>query len=85
VRDARGDRYEYRDDIRDERRDYWDDRYRYRVGATLTAVTFRSLTCTSTVVVVNGVTYYSCGGTWYSRGYQTGSVTYIVVNAPPGH
>jgi hypothetical protein len=35
--------------------------------------------------VVNGVTYYSCGPTWYKRGYSGGSVTYIVVNAPAGY
>jgi hypothetical protein len=54
-------------------------------GADKPASAFNALTCTPTTVVVNGVTYYSCGGAWYTRGYQEGSVTYIVVNAPLGY
>jgi hypothetical protein len=35
-------------------------------------------------VVANGVTYYQCGSTWYQRGYQSGTVVYIVGAPPPG-
>jgi len=40
------------------------------------------LPCTSSVVIVNGTSYYNCSGTWYSRGYSGGSVVYIVSEAP---
>lgn len=33
-------------------------------------------------VVVNGITYSNCGGTWYMPQMQGGSVVYVVV-APP--
>ena len=35
-----------------------------------------------TPVVVNGVTYYQCGSTWYQPAYQGSQVTYVVVNPP---
>ena len=86
------DRQDFRQDAYDDRRDHWDDhhdfyedRWKFAVGATLTAATVRALTCTTTTVVVGGVTYYSCGPTWYKRGYSGGSVIYIVINAPAGY
>ena len=89
IQDARKERREdwqdYGDDVRDDRRDWYNDRYRYRVGASITYSTFRSLSCTSTTVHVNGVTYYRCDNDWYSRAYSGGNVTYIVVKAPAGY
>lgn len=89
IRDARKERREdwqdYGDDVRDDRRDWYNDRYRYRVGTSITYATFRSLSCTSTTVHVNGVTYYRCDNDWYSRAYSGGNVTYIVVKAPAGY
>jgi hypothetical protein len=90
--DNRNDRYddrrhstaEYRGE-RSEMHEFYEDRWRYRVGASISAASFRSLQCASSSVVVNGVTYYNCGSSWYQRGYGGGSVTYIVVNAPAGH
>ena len=90
--DNRNDRYddrrhstaEYRGE-RSEMHEFYEDRWRYRVGASLSAASFRSLQCASSTVVVNGVTYHNCGSSWYQRGYSSGSVTYIVVNAPAGH
>ena len=38
--------------------------------------------CTMTQMVVNGVTYYQCGSTWYKPVYQTGQVAYQVVSPP---
>jgi hypothetical protein len=35
-------------------------------------------------VIVNGATYYQCGTTWYSRGYQSGTVVYVSGGPPPG-
>ena len=89
IQDARKERREdwqdYGDDVRDDRRDWYNDRYRYRVGVNITYATFRSLSCTSTTVHVNGVTYYRCDNDWYSRAYSGGNVTYIVVKAPAGY
>jgi len=89
IQDARKERREdwqdYGDDVRDDRRDWYNDRYRYRVGSSITYATFRSLSCTSTTVHVNGVTYYRCDNDWYSRAYSGGNVTYIVVKAPSGY
>ena len=92
--DAREDRQDYRDSARYQRAEYAEDLYTYdewaedrrswRVGAALTASTFRSLSCTPTTVVVGSVTYYQCGSSWYNRAYQGGQVTYIVVSPPPG-
>jgi hypothetical protein len=92
--DAREDRQDYRDAARYQRAEYAEDLYTYdewaedrwswRVGAALSASTFRSLSCTPTTVVVGSTTYYQCGSSWYNRAYQGGQVTYIVVNPPPG-
>jgi len=89
IQDARKERREdwqdYGDDVRDDRRDWYNDRYRYRVGVSITYATFSSLSCTSTTVHVNGVTYYRCDNDWYSRAYSGGNVTYVVVKAPTGY
>ena len=89
IQDARKERREdwqdYGDDVRDDRRDWYNDRYRYRVGVSITYSTFSSLSCTTSSVNVNGVTYYRCDNDWYSRAYSGGNVTYIVVKAPAGY
>jgi hypothetical protein len=36
-----------------------------------------------TPVVVNNVTYYQVGSSWYQPQYQGGQVTYVMVNPPP--
>jgi cysteinyl-tRNA synthetase len=51
----------------------------------MTMVAFHSLSCTTTTVIVSGVTYYQCGPTWYQRAYAGGSTTYVVINAPSGY
>jgi hypothetical protein len=94
--DDRSDRMDDRQDFRQEAYDdhhgwghghheFYDDAWKYAVGASLTAATFRALTCASRTVVVNGVSYYNCGPTWYNRAYSGGSTTYVVVNAPAGY
>jgi hypothetical protein len=65
--------------------EYYEHRGYYGVGTTITVVTYDSLSCTPTSSMVGGVTYYSCGGTWYSRVYSGGSVNYLVVDPPAGH
>lgn len=57
------------------------------VGVTAAAVASSPtyvtvLPCTATVVVRGSVTYYQCGSTWYTRGYQSGTVVYMVGPAP---
>lgn len=59
------------------------------IGATAGAVASSSrstyvttLPCAASTVIANGVTYYNCDGTWYSRGYEGGSVVYIVSGPP---
>jgi hypothetical protein len=57
------------------------------VGATVASPTYvTTLPCTSTTIIASGsTTYYQCGTTWYSRGYQGGTVVYIVGGAPSGY
>jgi hypothetical protein len=97
--DNRNDRFDDRTDQRDDVRheyqehyenhhgysEFYEDRWKYAVGASLTAATFRSLTCTPTTVIVGGVSYYQCGPTWYQRAYSGTSMTYVVINAPSGY
>jgi hypothetical protein len=74
---------------------HWDDRWGWgfaagaasalTIGAVLSASDFADQPCTPTTVVVEGVTYYRCDSTWYTRAYQGGDVTYVVVGPPPGY
>jgi hypothetical protein len=43
------------------------------------------LPCSPNVVATGGVSYYGCGGSWYNQAYANGSVTYVIVSAPPGY
>jgi hypothetical protein len=89
------DRMDQRDDVRHEVQkhyenhhdysEFYEDRWKYAVGASLTAATFRALTCTPSTVIVGGVSYYQCGPTWYQRAYSGGSTTYVIINAPSGY
>ncbi len=81
-REFRSDRAEFRQDVRSERREWYEDRWRRRVGASLTLATFRSLSCSTTIVVVGNVAYHRCGTDYYRRYVHGGSVTYVVVVAP---
>jgi hypothetical protein len=89
--DARDDWQDWGDDYYHGGWDDWDDWYPWGAVATGVAVgaaayaigtTFATLPCTTTAVVVGGVTYYQCGATWYQPAYAGGSVTYVVVGAP---
>lgn len=86
VGDVRKERYEHRHDYRKERHEWYEDRWKRRtIGGTLTLASFSSLTCTTTTVVVGGVTYYRCGNDWYQRAYRSSEVVYIIVEAPSGY
>ena len=74
--------------------DDWDGGGAFVAGAVIGAVAgavaasaaqptyVTTLPCTTKAVVVNGATYYDCGGTWYTRGYSGGTVVYTET-APP--
>lgn len=84
-RDVADNRREVRQDVRKERHEFREDRVRRYRGRHLTRAAFASLSCRSTVVIVNGITYYSCGSTYYERVYQGSDVVYVVVAAPAGY
>jgi hypothetical protein len=41
------------------------------------------LPCSASPYAVNGISYYQCGSTWYTRSYVDGNVAYVVTG-PPG-
>ncbi len=89
VRQDRGqtrgyNRNQARDEV-SEHHEWHEDRWRRQVGARIAATTFRALTCQSTTIIVNGIAYYSCGGSWYTRQVSGTTVTYVVVTAPAGY
>ncbi|MGI9327049.1 MAG: hypothetical protein ACR2PZ_17660 [Pseudomonadales bacterium] len=85
-RDNRRDnRREVHHDVRKERHEFREDRVRRHRARHLTYAAFRSLSCRSTVIIANGVSYYSCGGSYYERVYQGGTVVYVIVAPPPGY
>lgn len=74
-----------REHIRDERRDYYEDRRDFRRGAVYYS-SWWSTSCTyAEVVETGGYTYYKCEGAWFSRTYYGGEVIYTVTDAPPGY
>ncbi len=86
-RDVRSERREIRRDVRSEiheHNEWHEDRWKFRVGTALTISAFRALSCATSTVVMDGVSYYRCGSTWYSRAYSGGNVTYVVVTPPAG-
>jgi hypothetical protein len=52
------------------------------LGTAVTAAQFNASTAAKTPVVVNNVTYYQVGSTWYQPQYQGGQLTYVVVSPP---
>ena len=55
------------------------------VGDAAQGTAVAVLPCSATVTTVNGVTYYSCGTTYYTQSYSGGSVVYVPSAPPPGH
>jgi hypothetical protein len=41
-----------------------------------------ALPCNASSMSVNGITYYQCGSTWFTRSYVDGNVAYVVTNSP---
>lgn len=85
--EIREDRQEHREDAREDRQDFIDDERddyydRHHHYGGVAYVTYAPC---STTVIIGGSTYYHCGSTWYSRGYEGGDVVYIVTSAPAGY
>jgi hypothetical protein len=78
--EIRDEREDYWDDVHDDHEDWYDDHYGHG-----TVRVYTSLPCTGEAVVVDGVTYYRCSSTWYTRTFSRGDVTYAVVDAPAGY
>ncbi|MGH8678618.1 MAG: hypothetical protein ACREUQ_09750, partial [Burkholderiales bacterium] len=55
------------------------------VGAAARTTPVVVLPCSANVITVNGVTYYSCGTTYYTQSYSGGSVVYVPSPPPPGY
>ena len=55
------------------------------IGTAFTYDYVYSQPCTVYEIEVSGVLYYQCGTTWYNRAYAGSSVSYVVVNPPPGY
>ncbi len=71
-----------RENIRDAHRDeYRERRYREELGTTYLSDYWDDDQCEAEVVV-DGITYYACGGNWYRRAYSNGEVNYVVVEGP---
>ena len=82
--DVRNDRREVRKDVRDEAREWRGDRRewyedRWRRGRFVSARSWRRVGC-NTVIYVNGIKYYECGGVRYERVYRGTEVVYIIAN-----
>ena len=90
MNEAREDRQDFIDDQWDDHNhhDYYYGGAAFATGVAVGAAASRnyvySVPC-NTTVIVGGTTYYHCSSTWYSRGYEGGSVVYIVTSAPGGY
>jgi len=69
--------------------DFWTGVAVVAVGSALTAAAFDAMRadsgCTMTQVKANGADYYYCAPNWYVRTMNGGTLTYMVVQPPPGH
>jgi hypothetical protein len=41
-----------------------------------------ALPCSASLTVVNDITYYQCGSTWFTRSYVDGNLAYVATNPP---
>ena len=46
---------------------------------------YAALPCSANAFTVDGVTYYTCGSTYYTQSYSGGSVVYVQSAPPPGY
>ncbi len=51
-------------------------------AAVAIGATFASLPSGCTSLVINGLTYYHCGGTYYQAAYDGPNIVYVVVDPP---
>jgi len=52
------------------------------VAGAVTPVYYPTLPCSVAPVYANNLSYYGCGGVWYTQTYVNGSTTYVVSEAP---
>ena len=52
------------------------------VTAAIVGSRVNTLPPSCTVMIVNGITYQQCGGSWYQPQFVGGNTTYVVVIAP---
>jgi hypothetical protein len=52
-------------------------------GSRAYGTAWAALPCNASSMSVNGITYYQCDATWFTRSYVDGNVAYVVSN-PPG-
>ena len=71
-------RYDNRKEYRNDRNEWYEDRWRR--GAYLSIASWNRMSCRYTTVIVNGITYYDCNNVRYERVYRGSEVTFIIVN-----
>ena len=54
-------------------------------AAAASSSVLTTMPCSVAPVIVDGLHYYDCSGTWYAPGYANDGVVYQVVPAPPGY
>ena len=54
-----------------------------RVGNV--GASYAVLPCSANAFTVDGMTYYTCGSTYYTQSYSEGSVVYVQSAPPPGY
>ena len=55
------------------------------VGTAVAISAFQSTSCPTDTTSFDGIVYYKCGSTWYTKGYQSGDVVYIASDPPTGY
>ena len=83
--DNRQDRVDNRQDYYGDRNEYYSDRNewyedRWRAGAYISVVSWNSMSCGYSTVIIEAVTYYVCDGIRYERVYRGSEVIFIAVN-----
>jgi hypothetical protein len=57
----------------------------YVAPAPVSVTAVATLPCTAAAIQVQGVAFYQCGPSWYTRAYISGNVSYVVSTPPPGY
>ena len=76
--DNRQDYYGDRNEYYSDRNEWYEDRW--RAGAYISVVSWNSMSCGYSTVIIDAVTYYVCDGIRYERVYRGSEVIFIAVN-----